>query len=62
MPGWASLNASTGVISGTAPGSAGITSFTVRVTDSVAATADQPLTLTVDPPPSGSGMLSAVFP
>lgn len=61
LPGWASLNTSTGVISGTAPGSAGSTSFTVEVTDSGSNTATQPLTLFVAAPGTGTGLVS-VFP
>jgi hypothetical protein len=53
LPGWASLNASTGVISGTAPGSPQVTSFTAKVTDAVAATATQDLVLPVGPYPAG---------
>jgi hypothetical protein len=50
LPGWASLNSSTGVISGTPANSdAGITSFTIKVTDNASLTATQPLTLTVVP-------------
>ena len=45
LPAWASLDAGTGVISGTVSGAA-TTSFTVRVTDAASATADQPLSIT----------------
>ena len=48
LPGWASLNSSTGVISGTAPGTPGVTAFTVEVTDSGSNTATQPLVLAVE--------------
>ena len=53
LPGWASLNSSTGVISGTAPGFAQATQFTVEATDAVAATATQQLILPVGPYPLG---------
>jgi large repetitive protein len=47
----AGLNLSTaGTISGT-PGTAGLSSFTVRVTDSATVTATAPLSLTINPPP-----------
>ena len=44
LPGWASLNSSTGEITGT-PSSAGVSSFTAEVTDHVSATATAALTL-----------------
>lgn len=53
LPSWASLDASTGVISGTAPGFIQVTSFTVEVTDSLSNTATQPLILPVGPYPDG---------
>jgi large repetitive protein len=46
LPAWASLNAATGVISGT-PTAAATTSFTVKVTDATALTATQALSITV---------------
>ena len=51
LPAGLTLAASTGVISGT-PSATGTTSFTVQVTDANSATATQPLSLTVVPPPS----------
>ena len=52
LPAWATLDASTGVISGM-PNAAGTTNFTVKVTDSESPTvsATQNLTLTVQPAP-----------
>jgi hypothetical protein len=44
LPGWASLNTSTGAITGT-PSAAASTNFTARVTDHVGATANQALTI-----------------
>ena len=52
LPGWASLNAATGAITGT-PNATGMTSFTVKATDSTtptALTATQPLSITVTNP------------
>jgi hypothetical protein len=49
LPGWASLNASSGVVSGT-PLAAGSASFTVQAEDSTSATATQALTLAVNAP------------
>jgi hypothetical protein len=52
LPTWASLNASTGVLSGT-PNASGPTNFSVTVTDADGVTsAAQALTLTVNPPPT----------
>ena len=48
--GWASLNTSTGVISGTVSGSPAVTSFTVEVTDNDGYTGTQPLSITTIPP------------
>ena len=48
LPAGLSLNSSTGVISGL-PTADGTSNFTVRVTDSNGATADQPLTITIYP-------------
>ena len=45
LPSWASLNVTTGVISGT-PTAAGTSSFTVRVTDSASNSATQALSIT----------------
>jgi len=53
LPSWASLDSSTGVISGTAPAYTQVTTFTVKVTDAVASTDTQQLTLTVGTPPVG---------
>lgn len=51
LPSWATLNASTGVISGT-PKTTGKTNFSVTVTDATSVTsAAQALSLTVNPPP-----------
>ncbi len=49
LPGWARLNASSGVVSGTPP-AAGSASFTVQAQDSTSATATQALTLAVNAP------------
>lgn len=51
LPGWANLDSSTGVISGT-PDATATSDFTVKVTDSAAspATATQPLSITVSAP------------
>ena len=54
LPAWASLNTSTGVISGTAPSSPQATQFTAKVTDSLSNTATQQLVLSVGPYPAGS--------
>ena len=48
LPAGLSLNASSGLVSGT-PTSIGTSNFTVTVTDAVLATASQPLQITVDP-------------
>lgn len=54
LPSWATLNASTGTISGIAPAATGSSSFTVQVTDGTN-TASKPLTLNVViPQPVGS--------
>jgi hypothetical protein len=50
LPSWASLNSSTGAVTGTPSSGQGGSAFTVEVTDSVAATATQPLTLAVHLP------------
>ena len=47
LPGWASLNSSTGAITGTVTGGPASTTFTVTVTDSGSNTATQVLTLSV---------------
>lgn len=47
LPSWASLNSSTGAITGTPPSGIGGSSFTVQVTDNVGATASQALTIGV---------------
>ena len=47
LPVWASLDAVTGIISGTAPAGAGSATFTVKATDRASATATKPVTLTV---------------
>lgn len=52
LPAWASLDSSTGIISGTAPSSAGSTTFTIEVTDNASSTATQSLTLNVVAPVS----------
>jgi hypothetical protein len=46
LPGWASLNASTGNISGT-PTVAAISSFTMQVADSRFSTYDQPFSIAI---------------
>lgn len=51
LPGWATLNSSTGVISGT-PNALGTTSFTVKATDTLSATATQPYSITIFAPGS----------
>ncbi len=56
LPPGLSLNATTGVVSGS-PSTAGGFNFTARVTDSSAATATQALTITID----GYGVLSIQF-
>jgi hypothetical protein len=60
LPGWATLDASTGVISGT-PNATGTTSFTVRATDSEspAAMATQSLSITVTG--TQNGLLSGQY-
>ena len=55
LPSWATLNASTGVISGN-PSTAGTSNFTVQVTDSGGNTATQALSITV------TASSSAVYP
>ena len=50
LPAWATLNASTGVISGLAPNSTSSTSFTIKVTDNASNTATQAVTLVVNTP------------
>lgn len=51
LPGWATLNSSTGVISGT-PNAVATTSFTVKVTDSLSNTATQAFSITIVAPGS----------
>jgi hypothetical protein len=53
LPAWASLNSSTGAITGT-PNAAGATNFTVQVTDSESPTVSvtQPLSISVAPAPT----------
>jgi len=51
LPAGLSLNSTSGQISGT-PATSGVSSFTIRVTDSNGATASQQYSLTVNPPPS----------
>ena len=51
LPGGVTLNASTGLLSGT-PTTAGTYSFTVKVTDSSSLSSTEPVTLTVIPGPS----------
>jgi hypothetical protein len=51
LPTGVSLNASTGALTGT-PSAAGTFSFTVKVTDSVSATATQALSITINPAPT----------
>ncbi|HEY4991302.1 MAG TPA: putative Ig domain-containing protein [Nakamurella sp.] len=51
LPPGLTLSASTGLLSGT-PAAAGVTSFTVKVTDHAGLTATEPVTLTVIPGPS----------
>lgn len=46
LPGWATLNSSTGVISGI-PNATGTTSFTVEVTDGIGETTTQALSITI---------------
>ena len=46
LPGWATLNTSTGAITGTVTGPPAVTSFTVKVTDARSNTATQPLSIT----------------
>lgn len=58
LPSWASLDTSTGEITGT-PDVTGTSSFTVQVTDSAAAAATQALTVTADPPVSGPNPATA---
>ncbi|WP_344930551.1 putative Ig domain-containing protein, partial [Streptosporangium carneum] len=53
LPAGLTLNASTGVLSGT-PTASGTYSFTVKVTDAVNQSATQAVTLTIAPPPSFS--------
>ena len=66
LPGWATLTASTGVISGTPTGT-GTASFTVKVTDSVSSTATQALSITtvaagtITPPDGPSGTWSLAW-
>jgi len=54
LPSWASLNYSTGAITGT-PNAVGTTDFFVQVTDNVTATATQALSITVNPRGSTGG-------
>ena len=49
LPGWATLNSSTGVISGT-PNAIATTSFTVKVTDALSSTATQAFSITIFAP------------
>ena len=60
LPGGASLNASTGVISGTESGSTQTTTytFTIRATDAEAQTADRQFTITISHGASGGGQFN----
>ena len=60
LPGGASLNASTGVISGTETGSTATTTytFTIRATDAEAQTADRQFTITISHGASGGGQFN----
>ena len=61
LPGWASLNSSTGVISGTPTGAPATTSFTVEVTDNASLTGTQPLSITTfNPIPATIPALPAI--
>ncbi len=64
LPSWASLNSSTGVISGT-PNAVATTNFTAEVTDAASNTATAPLSLTVNSassnPVGPSGSWTLVF-
>ncbi len=59
LPGGLALNAGTGAISGT-PQTAGAFPFTIRVTDTTSAVADQPLQITVGTPSAGPLSFSGV--
>mgnify|MGYP003116625429 FL=1 len=60
LPGGASLNTSTGVISGTESGSTATTTytFTIRATDAQAQTADRQFTITISHGASGGGQFN----
>ena len=60
LPGGASLNTSTGAITGTESGSTSTTtySFTIRATDAEGQTADRAFTITISHGASGSGMFT----
>ncbi|MDE2091983.1 MAG: putative Ig domain-containing protein, partial [Gammaproteobacteria bacterium] len=60
LPAWASLNASTGAITGT-PNASGTTSFTVQVTDSAMASLTQNLSITVNTSNANLGLLSGQY-
>jgi len=60
FPGGVSINAGTGVISGTESGSTATTtySFTIRATDAQAQTADRAFTITISHGASGGGQFN----
>jgi hypothetical protein len=60
LPGGASLNASTGAITGTESGSTQTTtySFTIRATDAEGQTADRAFTITISHGASGGGQFN----